>query len=186
MNLQVVEHISASYAPRTYHNATTADLTLAIAIDFNTAGEKLTKKAAGDKYLAINYAEDYIVAARKLYKECKSRQVKTLNIAGNSLYTFIKQDIHQEDINKTLYTILNLVQQHYKIEHIVSGGQTGMDIAAGVVATVLGIPCTMTYPKGYKIRAFSGEDVEMPKEQLLADIEGYVHLLKEEIKNENQ
>jgi len=33
--LTINEHKSASYVPRTYHNASLADLTLAVAIDFN-------------------------------------------------------------------------------------------------------------------------------------------------------
>ncbi len=53
--------------------------------------------------------------------------------------------------------------------------------AAGVVAEVLGIPCTMTYPKGFKIRGFTGEDVSLPKEQLEGDIMGFVRRLREEV-----
>ena len=36
--LTIQEYKSTSYAPRTYHNAHSADLTVAIACDFNTAG----------------------------------------------------------------------------------------------------------------------------------------------------
>lgn len=181
MNTELVEHKSSSYAPRTYYNATTADLTLAIAVDFNTAGERLTKKAAGDLYLRLNYNTESVLAARELYKYCKLLDVQTLNIAGNGIYTFSAQGIDQGDINKKLYEILSLVHQHYPIKKIISGGQTGMDMAAGVVAEVLGIPCTMTYPKGFKIRGFTGEDVSLPKEQLEGDIMGFVRRLREEV-----
>lgn len=182
MSLQLVEHKSSSYAPRTYHNATTADLTLAIAVDFDTAGERLTKKAAEGKYLPIWYHTTPLLASREIYKYCKGLGVNTLNIAGNGIYTFSAQGIDQGDINKKLYEILSLVHQHYPIKKIISGGQTGMDMAAGVVAEVLGIPCTMTYPKGFKIRGFTGEDVSLPKEQLEGDIMGFVERLRGELK----
>lgn len=45
--LTILEHKSSSYAPRTYENAAKADVTIAIAVDYNTAGERLTHKAAG-------------------------------------------------------------------------------------------------------------------------------------------
>lgn len=61
-----------------------ADLTVAIALYYYyTAGEKLTKKAAGDSYLALPIKEDFIVNVRKLYQECKKHNVKHLNVAGN-------------------------------------------------------------------------------------------------------
>ena len=45
---------NGSYKQRTEENAKWADVTLAIAADFNTAGEKLTKTAAGKKYISID------------------------------------------------------------------------------------------------------------------------------------
>jgi len=178
---EFVEHKSKSYAPRTYHNASVGDLTLAIAVDYNTAGEKLTKKASEGKYLPIWYHTDSLLASREIYKWCKKLNVKTLNIAGNGVYTFQEQNIDQKDINYKLYEMISLVHKYYPIEKIVSGGQTGMDLAGGVVAEVLGIPCTMTYPKGFKIRGFDGIDVEIPIGQLKADFIGFVEHLKQQI-----
>lgn len=175
--LTINEHKSASYAPRTYHNSPVADLTLAVAIDFNTAGEKLTHKAAGEKYLPISYYTDATGAARQLYRHCKRLNVKTLNIAGNGIYTFFNQGIDQVDINQKLYEIINLVHKHWHIEHIVSGGQTGVDTAGAVVAGALGIPCTLTFPKGLKMRFSDKVDVSVPEEQIRADIDGFVKRL---------
>lgn len=175
--LTINEHKSASYAPRTYHNSSVADLTLAVAVDFNTAGEKLTHKAAGEKYLPISYYTDATGAARQLYRHCKRLNVKTLNIAGNGIYTFFNQGIDQVDINQKLYEILSLVHKHWHIEHIVSGGQTGVDTAGAVVACALGIPCTLTLPKRLKMRFADGVDVSVPEEQIRADINGFVKRL---------
>jgi len=176
-DLIINEHKSASYAPRTYHNASVADLTLAVAIDFNTAGEKLTHKAAGEKYLPIWYYTTSLLASREIYSTCKRLNVKTLNIAGNGIYTFFDQGIDQVEINQKLYEILSLVHKHWPIEHIVSGGQTGVDTAGAVVACTLGIPCTLTLPKGLKMRFADGLDVSVPEEQIRADINGFVKRL---------
>ena len=51
--MKIIENKSSSYAPRTFANAKSADLTIAFAIDFGTAGEQLTKKAAGQRYVAV-------------------------------------------------------------------------------------------------------------------------------------
>ena len=48
------ETCSPRYHDRTVINASWADLTVAFAIDFGTAGERLTRKAAGDRYLPVN------------------------------------------------------------------------------------------------------------------------------------
>lgn len=158
MNLVLVEHKSPSYGPRTFHNAMSAELTVAIAVDFNTFGEKLTHKAAGGNYLAISYEMDSVSAARLLYRELFRRKAKTLNVAGNGIYTFAKHGIKQHSINMHLYFILGLTNKHYPIKKIISGGQTGMDIAGGIVGCKLGIPVEMTFPKGFRQRDEHGVD----------------------------
>lgn len=51
--LHIAQHKSSSYAPRTYANASQG-VTLAVAVDFNTAGERLTTKAADGKILHVD------------------------------------------------------------------------------------------------------------------------------------
>ena len=51
MSVEFKEHTSASYAPRTWSNAAAGDITIAIAADESTAGERLTQKAASGKIL---------------------------------------------------------------------------------------------------------------------------------------
>lgn len=45
--LSLRAHRSASYPPRTFENADRAHMTAAFALDFSTAGERLTKKGCG-------------------------------------------------------------------------------------------------------------------------------------------
>lgn len=45
-----------SYPSRTRENANWSDITIALAQDFNTAGERLTKNAAGNKYVSFTLA----------------------------------------------------------------------------------------------------------------------------------
>lgn len=64
--IEILEHPSSSYAPRTWANAANSDVTIAMAVDYSTAGERLTHKAAGKRYLALPLDEAWIVNARKL------------------------------------------------------------------------------------------------------------------------
>lgn len=163
-NLIIQEHKSASYAPRTYHNAHSADLTVAIACDFNTAGERLTKKAAGEKYIHFDLKSDPVECARVLYARMKRDNVKSLNLAGNGIHTCVKHGFNQEQVNVFLLQMLTPIHEHIGIEHLYSGGQTGLDIATGVCSVVMDIPCTMTLPKGYKMRFEDGKDVDHTQE----------------------
>lgn len=158
--IELNEHKSSSYAPRTYHNAAQG-VTLAIAIDFNTAGEKLTHKASNGKIVQAHYDDDWKDTARKLYTKLKKENCHVVNVAGNGIYTLQKYSITQDDINLHIYKILNIVNQHWKIDKVVSGGQTGADIAGLVAAYTIGIEAEGTWPKGYKMRWEDGKDVDM-------------------------
>ena len=177
--LTIKEHKSASYAPRTYHNATTSDVTVALATDYNTAGEKLTHKAAGDKYLQLPFSEDYLQLARTLWKHLNKlgKELPVINVAGNGVYTLIKKGITQEQANRIVYDILAKVHAHHPIGKIISGGQTGIDLAGGVAAFKLGIECEMTYPKGFLMRMSNGKDYEHTEEFIRKMVEDYARVL---------
>ena len=161
--LLIKEHSSSSYSPRTYYNGKSADLTLAIAINFNTAGEKCTHKAAKE-YLALDYRTPAIENARIAYKIMKKLNAKTLNIAGNGIYTFNKYGIQQCEIKDYILELLKPLQVHLGIDKIYTGGQTGVDIAGAYAAYVLGIDCEVTLPKGFKIRFSDGKDINTNEE----------------------
>jgi len=161
--LIIKEHSSSSYAPRTYYNGNAADLTIAIAVDFNTAGEKCTQKAAKE-YISLDYNIPAIDNAREVYKKMKKLNAKTLNIAGNGIYTFHKHGIYQSEIKDYILELLKPLQLHLGIDKIYTGGQTGVDMAGAYAAYMLDIDCEVTLPKGFKIRFADGTDSNMNEE----------------------
>lgn len=178
MSLIIQEHKSSSYGPRTYFNAASADVTIAFAVDYNTAGEKLTKKAAGERFLHLDPSYGCVENARTLYKWMKKHNCKSVNVAGNGIYTWSKASITQEQVNSWIYEILSLVHQHLDIEKIVSGGQTGTDLAGGVAGYKLGIPTVMTLPQGFKMRFADGKDVCSSEYEIRGLVEKYVEILQ--------
>lgn len=181
MILTLQEHKSSSYAPRTYYNASQG-VTLAVAVDFTTTGEKLTKKAAGDKIVSVQWGADVLTAAREIYKSLRKHKCNVVNIAGNGIYTYSKHGVKQAEINQYIYSVLKLVSEHWQIDRIVSGGQTGADMSGLVAGVALGINTEAMYPKGYKMRWEDGIDVKSTKE----DIERLVYAFAEEIINEGK
>lgn len=176
--MKVVEHSSESYAPRTYHNAKTAQLTVAFANDFSTAGEKLTKKAAGDRYVAIYIGEDVTESARTLFKHCRLHNTKILNVAGNGIYSI---NSTQRELNKWVHDIIALVHKHWKLEQIISGGQTGVDVAGGIAGEILGLNPIMTLPKGFKQRGKDHKDFAQTEEELLSKLAVQADELREDL-----
>lgn len=174
--INLLEHKSSSYAPRTYHNAAQG-VTLAIAVDFSTAGEKLTTKASaknGIVYLdARKFAITWKDAARALYKMLKEKDIRVVNVAGNGIYTYARHGFNQQGVNNMVRMVLDQVHQHWKLDHVVSGGQTGADLAGLIAAAHLDIDCTGMWPKGYKMRFEDGVDVTHTTEQIMEIINQY-------------
>lgn len=169
--LEVLEHKSYSYAPRTWQNAAEGDVTAAFAVDFNTAGEKLTKKAAGNKLVSIKLIDDGLLfCARQLFSAMRKVDAKVLNVAGNGIYTMSKHGWSQERVNQYVYDTLKLIHTHLPIQKIISGGQTGADIAGAVAAVALNIPATITLPKGFRQRFEDGIDICQTKADILSQI----------------
>jgi hypothetical protein len=174
----VKAHSSTKYRARTEHNATSADLTVAWAEDFDSAGERLTKKLAGDKYLATHLSTDPVQAARLLYKQCRDRGVRVLNIAGNGIYSLSDKGWSQGTLNFWVYQVLALVHKHYPLEMVISGGQTGVDFAGGVAAEVLGLNPVMTFPKDFLQRTLTVYDFTQTEANVIAEVERQVEDLK--------
>jgi hypothetical protein len=168
--IEILEHSSSSYAPRTWANAADADVTIALAVDYNTAGERLTHKAAGDKYLKLDLQDSEIVNARNLWRVVHKIENPVINVAGNGINTVVKHGCNQDKINWYVYSMLGLVHKHYPISKIISGGQTGVDISGGWAAVKLGVDCTITLPKGFLQRHEDGKDVTHTREEILAQL----------------
>ena len=158
--LELNEHSSSNYQHRTNYNATVADLTVAFAVDFETAGEKLTKKVSKDKYLRFlisDTGEHPIHIAAKIKQWCVNKNVKTINIAGNGLYTLSQHNWTQEKTNIFIYSVLKALKNSM-ITKIVSGGQTGVDYAGIVAGYSLGYDVCGTFPKRFRQRDQYGID----------------------------
>lgn len=191
--MHIVEHGSAHYKPRTVHNAHTADLTVAIAEDFSSAGERLTKREAGNRYVAIHLRTDPIVAARMLYAACKKHNVSTLNVAGNGIYSLSGEwakdnqpnkfntldaeqlvNESQASLNQWVYLVISKVHEFWPITNLISGGQTGADWAGGIAGEALGMNVTMTFPKGYMQRDEHHNDFTQSKEDVEKKVSAYL------------
>jgi hypothetical protein len=182
--LTIIEHASSGYAPRTYANATNSDVTIAIAVDYTTAGERLTHRAAGEKYLKLDPELPWIENARILFKRVSANgntYPVVINVAGNGIYTLAKNKVSQEEVNLYVYKILAQVGEYYPISRIVSGGQTGVDLAGGVAGYVLGIPTTMLMPKGFKQRFEDGIDIVQTEQDVRTQVQYYAEKLQKEL-----
>lgn len=170
MSILVEQTSSATYPPRTFINANNSDLTVAFAVDFDSAGEKLTHRAAGDRYIAISLETKAIESARILYKKLRSLNAKILNVAGNGIYTLTKKGWTQDSVDQYVFDVLSIVHEHWPLEKVISGGQTGIDIAGVTSAHALGIPVIATLPNGYLQRSISGVDSTQTHQQIIEQI----------------
>jgi hypothetical protein len=168
--LNFEQHSSSNYADRTRENAAKSDVTIAIATDFTTAGEKATKfavDAAKKMYLgfgignSLSYKESHIKTIVDRIKGLNKKSV-VINIAGNGIYT-LKDKYSQEEVDKFTKEFLgDIVQELAKSGINVSirtGGQTGFDEAGAKAGIALGLPTTILAPKGWKMRDASGKDI---------------------------
>lgn len=182
--MELKEHSDWGYAPRTRFNADQADLTVAFAVDFTTAGERCTRSAAKGKYVSIPLHLTPLEAARLLLNACIKFKVKTLNIAGNGIYTLTDFGYTQLDVIHWVYRVLKLVNQKHPIKKVVSGGQTGVDLAGGVAAYCLGIDVTMTYPLGFRQRGADGVDTNLTLLDVEFDVQKYITQFKNTMQEE--
>lgn len=155
------ECTKSGYAARTEQNAANADVTIAIAKTFGTAGEQCTKKYVKKYeklYVPVRFSdviEDERIA--KIVEFIGDKEV-AINIAGNGLYHF---DYHtQETLNNWMVVFLsNLRNKGLKIKSIRSGGQTGIDTAGSVAANILHIPSIVLAPKNWMFRIEKYQDI---------------------------
>lgn len=173
------EEQTSGYRERTIKNAS-ADATIAIASDFNSAGEKLTKNSVlgqGKKYIPIDFngkvkqsdVDNIVKELNSLNKTdlfTKDEGIK-LNIAGNGIYT-LKGAANQDQVDEYTHELLKRVIQSpnlkVKIRSIRSGGQTGFDEAGIKAGKRLGLPTKVLAPRGYTFRNINGQDISNEKQ----------------------
>lgn len=152
-------------------------MTIAFALDFTTAGERLTEKAAGDKYQALDLRTDVLEAARVVYKALKATDAKIVNIAGNGIYTLHAHGWNQLRANEYVYEVLKKACMYRPFEMIVSGGQTGVDIAGGVAGLCMGVDVELTLPKGFKQRHEDKADRDHTEIEIIEQLDWWVSRL---------
>lgn len=153
---------STSYPVRTRENAEWSDITIALAENFSTAGEKLTQRVAGTKYVShsLSNSNDPQTIADSIYDQIVAKgKVKDLklNIAGNGIYSLTQS---QEYYNNLLTEVLSILQSKgVTISAVRSGGQTGIDEAGIIAAQRLNIPSIVHTTSDFKFRGKDNKDV---------------------------
>ncbi|EPG8943842.1 hypothetical protein L4Z64_001249 [Pseudomonas aeruginosa] len=156
--LKIIEHPANRYAPSISANATAADLTVAIAVDFTTRGEQCAKQVAAERYCPILLGGDAVDAARLLYREVKARRAGVLNITGNESFTLAPLRVWTQDcLNEWVGVLIGKVHQHLPLAGIRSCGQSGVESAAAAAGVALGLPVTMLLPRGLLRRTPHGD-----------------------------
>jgi 5'(3')-deoxyribonucleotidase len=175
MQFILEEDGDAGYQQRTEVNAMLSDVTFAIAIKFDSAGEKLTKALAlkhNKLYVPVTPSGDILDKSSKIVAKINEtfngvKHSIGFNIAGNGIAT-MKGTMTQEECDKFTYELLFAIVNHpdlkVKIKNIRSGGQSGFDEAGIKAGLKLGIDTTAYYPKGYKIRDLSGDKIQTREE----------------------
>lgn len=154
---------STYYQSRTRDNANWSDITLALATNFNTRGEKLTKEIAGEKYISSQIYgsnDDVQNIANDLYNQLKAKgklsNIK-LNIAGNGIYSLPGEQSYYNDLVTNI--LQELINKGVTIKEIRSGGQTGIDEAGIIAAQRLRIPNSIKATSDFKFRGKDGRGI---------------------------
>lgn len=172
--LEFKECQSWGYKARTIENCS-ADATIAFAVDFSSAGERLTKRSCleqGKIYIPFKCDEVWQPGVFNSFIEetiskLNKGKVKTLNIAGNGLYTMrVHGWEHQFQCDNLVYSVLGRIVNGLDspFELIRSGGQTGFDEAGLKAAVRYGIPALCLAPRGWVYRDAEGNDIRDEKQ----------------------
>lgn len=182
--ISVLTHPSAAYSGRTIRNARFSDVTVAFACDFRTAGETLTAQSAGqDKLVQISLktlsapkAAMRIAEHMRHSNHCIGKR-SVVNIAGNGMYTLTNYGWTQESINSAIDAVFHYLKKLVPIGKVVSGGQTGVDIAGVVAAFHHGYPVEVLMPQKCRQRNQDGQEMYSAPEAIESTIRSYAALL---------
>lgn len=162
----VTASASSGYAARTRANAQRYDVTVAFAIDYGSAGEKLTRSAAGDRWVGVPMTQQPVEAARNLFRVLRQRQAETLNVAGHGLSTLARFGWSQDEVDHWVFEVLRTVHPHWALKKLGSGGQTGVDIAGAAAGHALGLDVELHMPRGFVQRLADGRDIVRSPDQI--------------------
>lgn len=165
-----------NYGHRTWQNAEWSDITLALAVDFDSPEEITTRQAAGNKYIGYRlpknlkkmmyYDMDAIREAEKVARliaehPCCMTEGIRLNIAGNGEATLKRFGLDTGNVVAFIDWILYKCKDlGIRILEERSGGQTGVDEACIKAAQRRHMKCSILAPKGFRMRDASGCEQE--------------------------
>ena len=175
--IKVTASDKKGYPARTEENVKKAAVTLQLAGDLNTAGEKLTtrlikkhKKGRVVVNLGLKDVDTVENIAQKIARGLKRRKGNSLNIAGNGIYT-LKDYVNpltgnlftQKSANEYLYKIIKRASELHPIKSIRSGGQSGIDEAGVIAGAQVGIRSSVLLPKDYIYRDIFNQTISDQK-----------------------
>lgn len=156
----VTESKASGYATRTKRNVDAGDITIAFAMDHSTAGEKLTArlvKEAGKPLVKWTPGMKLSEFADQIIAALKATNGTAINVAGNGIYSW--GNTSQADLNEKLFKVLGKVKAEYPaLATIVSGGQTGADMAGVIAGKALGLKVDVHLPAGFVQRDANRQD----------------------------
>ena len=168
--IRFIQDDSSKYQDRTRKNVQQSYATVCFAVDYSTAGEKLTAKCCkelGKPILQIvinpntkNIKRGQNKAITDFNAELLKYKGIELNIAGNGIYTLHRYNITQEQIDNIVLRYIQYIKKAgVFLSTIRSGGQTGADEAGLKAADKCGITAYCLAPQGWKMRTAMGKDV---------------------------
>jgi len=174
------------YTERTRVNIRESDVTLAIAKDFSTAGERLTSRCAHNcnkpivrvphKTPDLEYWVGVFVGIMNRAYE-KIHKPLVLNGAGNGTYTLGESQQEADAFALSfLQRALESPDRKFEIAEVRSGGQTGYDVAIVKAAISLGIPARIHCARAsgvygyYMIRTADGFDKAYDRASYLEEV----------------
>lgn len=150
-----IEHEHTGYPLRTRDNAMLTDGTLAFAVNWKSSGMLLTKKCCYNKpFIKIDisqYGDFTDEMARDIARQLEEKNIRHLNIAGNS-FVNLAAYYTQAALDAKVKYVMNKVCEYWKLESVTTGGQTGVDEAGAKWADGYGLPVTVRAPKGWMFR----------------------------------
>lgn len=168
--IELWAHSDRGYSKRTLANAE-CDITMAAAADYSTGGERLTKQVAGARYVQLPFYLDGDEAGRRLAEAMGKKSARSLNVAGNGIYTLEAKGMSQAQSDQWVFECISTAHAMHRIERIQSGGQTGVDMSGAVAAFALGIPAKILFPADFTQRHADGIDRAQDPSALLDLIE---------------
>jgi len=178
---------STGYRQRTIRNATDSDVTISVARDFDSAGERLTRNSvrqAGRPHVELRHASDTFdadvaatVAKLNEVAAAKGGQPIVINAAGNGLSTLrANQDVPDLYAMRLMRAVLQSPERSFEVAQLRSGGQTGYDIAFIKAALANDIPAKIYAARGrgqggILVRRRNGRDAELSLEEYLDELQ---------------